>query len=133
MVAAEEMLEYANDYILNKKTMIACHNIKMANRSYKYFKKIYGDKVLISHSKVGKGDDGSLIFAGNISEEEKVTFGYGNVEIIVAGGNRTYEEVIENPVESLFIYSCMARKALMGPSIALELKALNLQRLPRHQ
>ena len=84
------------------------------------------DGLNIPRAVLGKGDDGSLTFAGNISVDDKVTFGYGNVEIIIAGGNRTYEEVVENPIESLFIYSCMARKALMGPSIALELKALNL-------
>ena len=84
------------------------------------------DGLNIPRAVLGRGDDGSLIFAGNISVEDKVTFGYGNVEIIIAGGNRIYKDIIENPVESLFIYSCMARKALMGPSIALELKSLNL-------
>ncbi len=87
---------------------------------------IQRDGLNIPRAVLGKGDDGSLTFAGNLSVDDKVTFGYGNVEIIIAGGNRTYEEVVENPIESLFIYSCMARKALMGPSIALELKALNL-------
>jgi len=80
----------------------------------------------IPRAVLGRGDDGSLIFAGNINEEDRVTFGYGNVEMIIAGGNRIYEEVRASPVESLFIYSCMARKALMGSSIALELKALSL-------
>jgi len=84
------------------------------------------DGLNIPRAVLQKGDDGSLTFAGNISVEDKVTFGYGNVEMIVAGGNRTYKELVKDPIESLFIYSCMARKALMGPSIALELKALNL-------
>ena len=84
------------------------------------------DGLNIPRAVLGKGDDGSLIFGGNINENDKVTFGYGNVASIIAGGNKAYEEVVENPVESLFIYSCMARKALMGPSIALELKSLNL-------
>ena len=87
---------------------------------------IQRDGLNIPRAVVGRGDDGSLTFAGNISVEDRVTFGYGNVEIIIAGGNKTYKEIIKNPVESLFIYSCMARKALMGQSIALELKALNL-------
>ena len=87
---------------------------------------IQRDGLNIPRAVLGRGDDGSLIFAGNISEEDRVTFGYGNVETIIAGGNKTYEEVVKNPVESLFVYSCMARKALLGPSIALELKALTL-------
>jgi len=87
---------------------------------------IQRDGLNIPRAVLGRGDDGSLTFAGNISVEDRVTFGYGNVEMIIAGGNKTYEEIIENPIESIFIYSCMARKALMGQSIALELKALNV-------
>ncbi|RLA79535.1 MAG: hypothetical protein DRG78_12755, partial [Epsilonproteobacteria bacterium] len=60
------------------------------------------------------GDDGSLIFAGNISVDDKVTFGYGNIEIIMAGGNRTFEEVVENPIESLFNIFVYGKKSSYG-------------------
>ncbi len=84
------------------------------------------DGLDIPRAVLGKNSDGSLVFAGSLKVGEKVTFGYGNVEAIVDGGNKSFEKVIEKPTESIFIYSCMARIALMGSSIALELKALKL-------
>jgi signal transduction histidine kinase len=83
------------------------------------------DGLPIPRAVVGKNDDGSLIFAGSLSEGDKVTFGYGNVEAIINDGITLHKEVLKNPIESIFIYSCMARKALMGDSIALELKILS--------
>ena len=79
----------------------------------------------VARAVIGKNDDGSLVFAGNISVGDKVKFGYGNVESIVSGGNKVYEDMAQVPVQSIFIYSCMARKALMGKSIVTELQLLN--------
>ncbi len=79
----------------------------------------------IARAVVGKNSDGSLVFAGNLHIGDSVSFGYGNIEAIVHNGNKPYTDLVKTPVESIFIYSCMARKALMGESISLELKALN--------
>ena len=79
----------------------------------------------IPRAVVGKNSDGSLIFAGNLNEGEKVTFGYGNIDAIV----KYSDELSKSPdlyrCESIFIYSCMARKALLRKSINLELHPLN--------
>ena len=72
------------------------------------------DGLNIPRAVLGRGDDGSLIFAGNISVDDKVTFGYGNIEIIMAGGNRTFEEVVENPIESLFNIFVYGKKSSYG-------------------
>ncbi len=79
----------------------------------------------IARAVIGKNEDGSLVFAGNLSVGDKVKFGYGNVQSIVAGGNKVYEKMSQIPSQSIFIYSCMARKALMGKNIATELQLLN--------
>ena len=79
----------------------------------------------IPRAVVSKNSDGSLTFAGNLNLGSEVTFGYGNSEAIVNSGNKLYTQIVKNPVESIFIYSSMARKALLGENIALELKELN--------
>ena len=72
-----------------------------------------------------KHDDGSLTFAGNINTGDKVTFGYGNVETILSYSNNIKNRLYDNRGESIFVYSCMARKALLQGSINLELAPLS--------
>jgi signal transduction histidine kinase len=79
----------------------------------------------IARAVVGKNEDDSLVFAGNLRVGDKVTFGYGNIETIINSGSLIYNDVRSNAVESIFVYSCMARKALMGESILVELKPLS--------
>jgi hypothetical protein len=74
---------------------------------------------------VGKGDNGELIFAGNLKEGDKVTFGYGNVEMILKAKDSLCASNVLNGSESIFVYSCMARKSLMGRSIKEELEPLS--------
>ncbi len=79
----------------------------------------------IARAVIGKNDNGSLVFAGNLLVGDRVKFGYGNVDAIIEGGNSVYNDIESTPSESLFIYSCMARKALMGQNIMTELKLLS--------
>jgi signal transduction histidine kinase len=70
-------------------------------------------------------EKGALIFAGEIKEGESVQFGYGDVEVIESLVEQTSKNVLSKPVESIFIYSCMARKRLMGDSILNEILPLS--------
>ncbi|MEA3331355.1 MAG: FIST N-terminal domain-containing protein [Campylobacterota bacterium] len=79
----------------------------------------------IARAVLGKNSDGSLVFAGNLVVGDIVTFGYGNVETIINNGSEIYKDVCSNSVETIFIYSCMARKALMGENISTELNPLS--------
>ena len=79
----------------------------------------------IPRAVVGKNSDGSLIFAGNLNEGEKVTFGYGNIDSIVKYSDKISKSSDLYICESIFVYSCMARKALLRKSINLELYPLN--------
>jgi len=83
------------------------------------------DSLNIARAVVGKNSDGSLVFAGNLSVGDKVTFGYGNLENIIQGGGEIFDDIASNAPESIFIYSCMARKALMQDDIVIELQLLN--------
>ena len=83
------------------------------------------ENIKIPRAVLGKHDDGSLTFAGNINIGDKVTFGYGNVEAILRYSNNVRKQLSQSNLESIFIYSCMARKELMQNSISLELTPLS--------
>ncbi len=63
----------------------------------------------------------ALIFAGNVNEGDIVQFGYGDIDSIKLLREITNKKLLAKPIESIFIYSCMARKQLMAESIESEL------------
>jgi c-di-GMP phosphodiesterase len=73
---------------------------------------------------IGVRDDGSLLFGGNLEEGCEVTFGYGNAEVILEEYEKLKSKTNIHCSESIFVYSCTARKKLMGSNIALELSPL---------
>lgn len=78
----------------------------------------------IARAVISKHEDGSLSFAGNIPEGAVVQFGHGDVQMIINKGLGSVKSILEYPVESIFIYSCMARRALLQNDINLELLPL---------
>lgn len=66
-------------------------------------------------------ENDALIFAGNVKNGDIVQFGYGDIDTIKLLREVTNKRLVANPLESIFIYSCMARKQLMGDSIESEL------------
>jgi len=83
------------------------------------------ENLKIPRAVLAKHDDGSLTFAGNINTGDNVTFGYGNIETILSFSNDIKNKFSEHNNESIFIYSCMARKALLQDNISLELAPLS--------
>jgi len=73
---------------------------------------------------MGKGEDGSLSFAGNFLEGDKVTFGYGNIQAILRYAHTFYDDPDIQESESIFVYSCMARLRLLNENINTELAML---------
>ena len=78
----------------------------------------------IARAVLTKHNDGSLSFAGNIPEGSTVRFGHGDVQMIIDKGIDCVKKIIKKPIESIFIYSCMARKALLLDDINIELAPL---------
>lgn len=78
----------------------------------------------IARAVLAKNSDGSLTFAGNLKKGEKVQIGFGNVERILKDSYKTLEKLNNKPVESIFIYSCMARRRFMPKSITVEIEPL---------
>jgi len=77
----------------------------------------------IARAVISRHDDESLGFAGNIYEGERVQFGIGNIESILEH-SRNYQKILSySNIESIFVYSCIARKHFLGSDIAIELEA----------
>jgi len=86
------------------------------------------DGVLVGRAVIGKCDDGSLVFAGNIKEGTEVRFGVGNIEELLKNAHYSISKMVEDmryAPEAIFIYSCMARRRFMDHYVANELKAVN--------
>ena len=81
-------------------------------------------KMPVARAVLARNSDGSLTFAGNFKEGEKVRIGFGNIEMILKDSYKTLEKLNNKPVESIFIYSCMARRRFMPKSITVEIEPL---------
>ncbi|MCD4668007.1 MAG: FIST C-terminal domain-containing protein, partial [Sulfurimonas sp.] len=79
----------------------------------------------IARACINKFDDNSLLFAGDIMEGEDVRFGIGSVDIILRESKKICEKFSStcNP-ETIFVYSCMARRRLLNLKSSEELKIM---------
>jgi len=85
------------------------------------------DGVSVGRAPLIAHDDGSLTFAGNIQKGTNVYFGIGNMNEILHESERRVGELInrqEYESETIFIYSCMARRRYMQDEISSELSFL---------
>jgi len=63
-----------------------------------------------------------IIFAGPLKEGQKVQFGFSNASSVISGSNIISKNIYKNPAEAIFIYSCIARKTLLGKVLENEFK-----------
>ncbi len=78
----------------------------------------------IARAILARHDDGSLTSAGNFLPGDRVRFGYGDAEMILNRSFDAYEALSRHPVESIFVYSCMARRRFMPDLIGEEIRPL---------
>jgi len=86
------------------------------------------DSVLVGRAVLYKHDDGSLTFAGNIAEGTYVQFGVGSIENILKNSDYHTQRIldeVEYKSETVFIYSCMARRRFMHEYSNEELEKLS--------
>ena len=73
---------------------------------------------------INRFDDGSLLFAGDVRKGEEVRFGIGSADIILRKSESIENEICNSfDTETIFIYSCMARRRLLKKQSYLELKS----------
>lgn len=79
----------------------------------------------IARAVLSSESDGSLVFAGNLKDGDIVRFGYGDSDAILGHAKQNVENILSNPIESIFIYSCMARRRFMPVQIEYETRPFN--------
>ena len=62
-------------------------------------------------------DKGSLVFAAPIKEGQEVQFGFSNAASVISGSNNINEEIKNKPAQAIYIFSCIARKRLLGKKL----------------
>ena len=76
----------------------------------------------IARACINTFDDGSLLFAGNVIKGEEVRFGIGSADIILRDSKTICDNFGPNCTpETIFVYSCMARRRLLGSQNTIEL------------
>ena len=86
------------------------------------------DGVLIGRAVTSIHNDGSLSFAGNIEEGTTVRFGVGNVDIILQNNVYHMQKLVsrlQKEAETIFVYSCMARRRFFDEEIENEITMLD--------
>ncbi|TLP35173.1 GGDEF domain-containing protein [Arcobacter arenosus] len=86
---------------------------------------IQNNDLNIARAVIGKEDDGSLIFAGNLKISDKVRFGCADFDSIFNETQKHVDKLLGTCVESIFIYSCMARRRFIPEAIESETSVYN--------
>ncbi|OQX74265.1 MAG: hypothetical protein B6D59_02960 [Campylobacteraceae bacterium 4484_4] len=76
----------------------------------------------ITRAVIGRNEDGSLDFAGNIESGEYYQFGLANTQMMERSTELLSERYGREHIEAIFVYSCMARRRFLQQAISQELK-----------
>ncbi|WP_297441148.1 FIST N-terminal domain-containing protein [Sulfurimonas sp.] len=67
-------------------------------------------------------DKDAIVLAAPIKEGQKVKFGFSNAASVILGANEIKNKLANKPAEAIYIYSCIARKTLLGKRLEREFK-----------
>jgi len=67
-------------------------------------------------------DGDAIIFAAPLKSGQKVQFGFSNASNVISGSNIISKQVEKKPAEAIYVYSCIARKTLLGKVLENEFK-----------
>ena len=74
----------------------------------------YKEGHLIGRAPIRLNGDGSMVFAGNISEGEIIQFGFGDIDAILEDAREIISDLAEFGPEKVMVFSCMTRKNFLG-------------------
>lgn len=80
--------------------------------------------ILVSRAPMGF-DDQSIILAAPILEGQKVQFGFANSASIVGSSVAIAKELDNSLSEAIYVYSCVARKRLLGNVLQKEMRSFD--------
>jgi PAS domain S-box-containing protein len=70
-------------------------------------------------------DGDSLVFAAPIKENQVVQFGFSNASAVISGAQHISTQLAKDPAEAIYIFSCIARKTLLGKVLEHEFEAFD--------
>ncbi len=82
------------------------------------------DGVLLARACLGVAEDRSMLYTGDIRQGERVRFSIWDTGVMLDSASRNLNTFRLNPSESIFVYTCLARKYLMGKEVEVESKHL---------
>ncbi len=82
------------------------------------------DHLYVARDSLMKTDDDAIIYAGNFEVGDSVRFSFGNIEDITDETYEYFDKFKTLPAESIYVYSCTARKSLMGVKLEDEMNVL---------
>ena len=68
--------------------------------------------------------NGAIVLAAPIKKGQFFQFGFSNASSIINGADKISSKFSKNPAEAIYIYSCIARKTLLGKTLESEFKPL---------
>ena len=80
------------------------------------------NKDSVARGVIAHHEDNSLSFAGNMMEGDIVHFGYGDARSIINNSLNSQKKLLNKSIETIFLYSCMARRRFMPDLIEKEIK-----------
>ncbi|WP_457601360.1 sensor domain-containing diguanylate cyclase [Hydrogenivirga sp.] len=82
------------------------------------------DGVLLARACLGVNEDGSMSYEGSIREGEVVSFSVWDTGVMLESAAENLKKFRASPSESIFVYTCLGRKYLMGKETEVEVKYL---------
>lgn len=86
---------------------------------------IYKNGLEIARSSALRYDDDSIGLFGDMAEGDKVRFSYGHFDMILEKVDSLLQKIKQQPVESIFVYSCASRRSFL--QLSAEMETLPLQ------
>ena len=80
------------------------------------------NNLVYARAAVAKFEDGSLAFAGNLSQGDKVYLGFADIKQLMLNSSKKAQHFDQQNIETFFIYSCMARRRFMQEVIHTEVE-----------
>ena len=68
-------------------------------------------------------DGNSIVLAAPIKNNQRFRFGFSNATSVISGSNKISDEISTKPAEAIYIYSCIARKTLLGKVLENEFRS----------
>jgi c-di-GMP phosphodiesterase len=115
-------------YTINEKTAVETYNYYLGQEignqlpyiGIEFPLIVERDGYSVARAAIAKESDGSLLFAGNLKNGEEVRFGFGDADTILGDTQKHIDRLNGHGAESIFIYSCMARRRFLPLEIEHE-------------